>query len=63
MVERVLKELESMGYRQSSIHELKKGFVRLLKAAAVMQTDTLSCELAERFLNDYAHTRTGQHCH
>ena len=61
-VECVLKELERTGYRRSTIHELKKGFARLLKVAMIMQTDTLSCELAERFVKDSAHTRNGQYC-
>lgn len=61
-VECVMKELERTGYRPSTVHRIKKIFARLLKAAAIMQTDTLSCELAERFVNDSAHSRTGQYC-
>lgn len=48
-VERVLEELERTGYCQSTIHIFKKVYARLLKVAAIMQTDTLSCALADRF--------------
>jgi integrase len=62
-VEKILKELGKAGYCQSTIHSFKKVYDRLLKAAANMGTDTLSQELVEHFVNDSAHTRTGQYCH
>jgi hypothetical protein len=62
-VERVLEELERTGYCQSTIHIFKKVYARLLKAAAIMQVDTLNCALADHFANDSAHSRTGQYCH
>lgn len=62
-VERVLEALEKAGYCQSTIHSFKKVYERLLKYAAIMGTDSLSRELVEYFVNDSAHTRTGQYCH
>jgi len=59
----VLEELSKTGYHQSTIHFFKKGYDRLLKSASIMQTDTLTQALAEHFINDSAHTRTGQYCH
>jgi site-specific recombinase XerD len=62
-VEKVLEALGKAGYCQSTVHSFKKVYERLLKSAALMGTDTLSHELVEHFVNDSAHTRTGQYCH
>lgn len=62
-VEQVLKELERTGYCSSTIHFYVKVYRRLFKLAKIMQADTLSQVLAERFVNDSAHSRTGQYCH
>ena len=62
-VENVLEELTNTGYCQSTIHHFKKVYDRLLKYATTMQVDTLTHALAEHFINDSAHTRTGQYCH
>lgn len=62
-VEKVLEELGKAGYCPSTIHGFKKVYERLLKSAAIMGTETLSHDLVEHFVNDSAHTRTGQYCH
>lgn len=62
-VETVLEELKKTGYCSSTIHFFKKGYDRLLMSAAIMRTETLSHTLAEHFVNDSEHTRTGQYCH
>lgn len=59
----VLEELKRTGYCPSTIHNFEKVYGRLLKLAANMQTDTLSHALADRFVNDSAHIRTGRCCH
>ncbi|MFC4766088.1 hypothetical protein [Effusibacillus consociatus] len=61
-VENVLEELIDTGYCQSTIRYYKKGYDRLLKSASTMQTDALTHALAEHFINDSAHTRTGRYC-
>lgn len=62
-VENVLAELNNTGYCQSTIHNFKKGYDRLLKSAAAMKTETLTHDLAEHFINDSSHTKTGRYCH
>lgn len=62
-IENVLEELSKTGYCQSTIHYYKKGYDRLLMSASAMHTDNLTKALAEHFINDSLHTRTGQHCH
>jgi len=62
-VAHVLEELKRTGYRSSTIHNFEKVYRRLFKLAAIMQSETLSYALADRFINDSAHTRTGQYCH
>lgn len=62
-VENVLEELNNTGYCQSTIHYFEKGYDRLLKLAASKQTEILTHYLAEHFINDSEHTRTGQYCH
>jgi integrase len=60
---RVLEELSKNGYCQSTILEIKKVYDRLLRTAFTMQENSLTHALAEHFINDSAHTRTGQYCH
>lgn len=62
-VANVLEELKRTGYCPSTIHIFEKVYQRLFKLAAIMQTETLSPALADRFVNDSAHTTTGQYCH
>jgi len=62
-VEKVLEELGKAGYCQSTILLFKRAYGRLLKSAAIMQTDTFNDDLAEYFVNDSANVKTGQYCH
>lgn len=62
-VEKVLEELGKAGYCQSTIRLFKRAYDRLLRAAAIMQTDTFNDALAEYFINDSANVKTGQYCH
>jgi site-specific recombinase XerD len=62
-VAQVLEELKRTGYCPSTIHNFEKVYGRLFKLAAIMQTETLNQSLADRFINDSAHTKTGQYCH
>ena len=62
-VAHVLEELKRTGYCLSTIHIFEKVYRRLFKLAAILRTETLSLDLADRFVNDSAHTRTGQYCH
>jgi site-specific recombinase XerD len=62
-VEKVLEELRKAGYCQSTILFFKRAYDRLLRAAAIMQTDTFNDALAEFFENDSANRKTGQYCH
>lgn len=62
-IEDVLEELYRIGYCQSTIRNFKKVYDRLLELADSIQTGILSDALADHFINDSAHTRTGQYCH
>lgn len=62
-IDGVLAELGRIGYCRSTIRNYEKVYERLLKSAAKMRTDTLSCDLIEYFENDSAHTKTGLYCH
>lgn len=62
-IEDVLEELRKAHYYPSTIRIYKRIYDRLLRSAVIMQTGTLSHALAEYFVNDSAHTRTGQYCH
>lgn len=62
-VANVMEELKRTGYCPSTIHIFENVYGRLFKLAAIMQTETLSHALADRFVDDSAHTRTGQYCH
>ncbi len=62
-VEKVLEELRKAGYCQSSILIINRAYNRLLKSAAIMQTDTFNDALADYFVNDSTNVKTGQYCH
>jgi site-specific recombinase XerD len=62
-VEKVLEELRKAGYCQSTILYYQRAYGRLLRSAAVMQTDTFSEALADYFVNDSPNAKTGQYCH
>lgn len=62
-VAHVLEELKRTGYCPSTVHNFEKVYERMFKLAAIMQTETLSHALADRFVNDSEHTKTGQYCH
>ena len=62
-IEKVLEELKNAGYCQSTILLFKRVYSRLLRSAAIMQTDTFNDALAEYFINNSANVKTGQYCH
>lgn len=62
-IEIVLEELRKAGYCQSTILIYQRAYGRLLRSAAIMQTDTFNDALADYFVNDSANVRTGQYCH
>ena len=62
-VEKVLEALRKAGYCESTILKYQRAYDRLLRSAAIMQTDTFNDALAEHFVNDSANVRTGQYCH
>ncbi|HAR39791.1 MAG TPA: hypothetical protein DCR68_00180 [Coprothermobacter sp.] len=62
-VEEVLEALRTAGYCQSTILLYQRAYGRLLRSAAIMQTDTFNDALADYFVNDSANVKTGQYCH
>jgi len=62
-VEKVLEELRKAGYCESTILFYQRAYGRLLRSAAIMQTDTFSDALADYFVSDSANAKTGQYCH
>ena len=62
-VEKVLEALRKAGYCESTILIYQRAYCRLLRSAAIMQTDTFNDALANYFVNDSANVKTGQYCH
>ena len=59
----VLEELKRTGHCSSTIHNFEIVYRRLLKLALSTHTETLTHVLADRFVNDFSHSRTGEYCH